>query len=111
MRPALSHTRAFRRTALALALTLIDATSGCSGTTEPAAWATLTLVSGDNQTVTMDPVGPLTDFPQLVERTLCLHHRLGRDRLDAAGGEQHTRTSQNRCVLREVRETGHLLRL
>lgn len=67
MRPALSHTRTFRRTALALALTLVAGSSGCSGTTEPPlAWATLTLVSGDNQTVTMDPVGPLTDFPQPV---------------------------------------------
>ena len=67
MRPALSHTRSFRRMALTLALTLAAGSSGCSGTTEPRLrWATLTLVSGDKQTVRMDPVGPLTDFPQPV---------------------------------------------
>lgn len=61
---AFSHRRAFRRTALALALV---AGTGCSGTTDtpPPAWATLTLVSGDNQTVTMG-AEVLTDFPQPV---------------------------------------------
>ncbi len=60
-----SDSRNVRRVALVLALTLV-AGSGCSGTTEPAAWATLTLVSGNNQTVTIDPVGPLTNFPATV---------------------------------------------
>ena len=65
MRPA--HTRAFPLPAVILALLLIAASSGCKGTTDPpSAWATLTLVSGDNQTVTMDPVGPLTNFGQPV---------------------------------------------
>ena len=61
---AFSHSRAFRRTALALALV---AGTGCSGTTDPPppAWATLTLVSGDKQTVTMG-AETLTDFPQPV---------------------------------------------
>jgi hypothetical protein len=63
MRYAFSHNRTFRRTAVALALV---AGAGCSGTTEPPpAWATLTLVSGDNQTVTMG-AEVLTDFPQPV---------------------------------------------
>jgi hypothetical protein len=58
-----SPSRAFRRTALALTLV---AGTGCSGTTEPPpTWATLTLVSGDKQTVTMG-AETLTDFPQLV---------------------------------------------
>ena len=58
---AFSHSRAFRRTALALTLV---AGIGCSGTTDPppTAWATLTLVSGDKQTVTMG-AEILTDFP------------------------------------------------
>jgi hypothetical protein len=63
MRYAFSHNRAFRRTALALALV---AGTGCSGTTDPPpVWATLTLVSGDKQTVTMG-AETLTDFPQPV---------------------------------------------
>lgn len=64
MRYAFSHSRALRRTALALAV--VAGTIGCSGTTDPPpAWATLTLVSGDKQTVTMG-AETLTDFPQLV---------------------------------------------
>ena len=64
MRYALSHNRAFRRTALALAL--VAGSSGCSGTTDPPpVWATFTLVSGDKQTVTMG-AETLTDFPQPV---------------------------------------------
>jgi hypothetical protein len=66
MPSALTHTRTFRRAALASAFALVAIGGGCSGTTEPQAWATLTLVSGDNQTVKMDPVGPLTDFSQPV---------------------------------------------
>ena len=63
MRYAFSHNRAFRRTALGLALV---AGTGCSGTTDPPpVWATLTLVSGDNQTVTMG-AETLTNFPQPV---------------------------------------------
>ena len=66
MRPSLSYTRTCRRPALVLALTLVAGSSGCSGTTEPPpTWATLTLVSGDKQTVTMGPE-VLTDFPQPV---------------------------------------------
>lgn len=61
---AFSYSRAFRRTALSFALV---AGIGCSGTTDtpPPAWATLTLVSGDKQTVTMG-AETLTDFPQPV---------------------------------------------
>jgi hypothetical protein len=66
MRPGLSYARTCRRPGLVLALALAAAGSGCSGATEPVAWATLTLVSGDNQTVKMDPVRPLTDFSQPV---------------------------------------------
>ena len=63
---ALSQPRTFRRPVLMLALTLVAGVSGCSGTTDPPpAWATLTLVSGDNQTVTMGPE-ILTYFPQPV---------------------------------------------
>ena len=66
MRPDLTYTRTCRRPALVLALTLLAGSSGCSGTTEPApAWATLTLISGDKQTVTMG-AEVLTDFPQPV---------------------------------------------
>jgi len=65
MRPGLSYTRTCRRPALVLALALLTG-GGCSGTTEPApVWATLTLLSGDKQTVTMG-AEVLTDFPQLV---------------------------------------------
>jgi len=57
--------RTLRRGPLALAVSFL-ASSGCSGTSEPEpVWATLTHVSGDNQTVTVNPVG-LTDFPALV---------------------------------------------
>ena len=67
MRPAFRPSRTFRGPALVFALTLLAGSIACKGTTEPSSdWATLTLVSGDNQTVKMDPVGPLTDFPQLV---------------------------------------------
>jgi hypothetical protein len=66
MRSGLIHTRAFRLPTLALALFLVAGGNGCSGTTAPPpAWATLTLVSGDMQTVTMGPQ-VLTDFPQPV---------------------------------------------
>lgn len=66
MRPGLSYTRTCRRPLLVFALTLVAGSSGCSGTTEPPpAWATLTLISGDKQTVTMGPE-VLTDFPQPV---------------------------------------------
>jgi hypothetical protein len=60
-----SDRRNVRRVALVLALTVFAGGSGCSGTTEPAAWATLTLISGNNQTVTVEPVG-LTNFSQPV---------------------------------------------
>jgi len=63
VRYAFSPDRAFRRTALAFALV---AGTGCSGTTDALpVWATLTLVSGDKQTVTMS-AETLTDFPQPV---------------------------------------------
>jgi hypothetical protein len=63
MRYALSHNRAFRRTVLAFALV---AGTGCSGATDtPPVWATLGLVSGDKQTVTMG-AETLTDFPEPV---------------------------------------------
>lgn len=63
MRYAFSHNLAFRRTALALA---VVAGNGCSGATDPPpVWATLTLVSGDKQTVTMG-AETLTDFPEPV---------------------------------------------
>jgi hypothetical protein len=66
MRPALIHTRAFGPLAFALTVTLVAGISGCSGTTEPPpAWATLTLISGDQQTVAMG-AETLTDFPQPV---------------------------------------------
>jgi hypothetical protein len=66
MRSAISHHRAFRRTTLALALLFAAGGISCGGTTEPSpAWATLTLVSGDKQTVTMG-AETLTDFPQPV---------------------------------------------
>ena len=66
MRSGLSYTRTCSRPALVLALTLLAGSSGCSGTTEPApTWATLTLISGDKQTVTMG-AEVLTDFPQPV---------------------------------------------
>lgn len=65
MRSTLSHTGTGRRTALIMALTLLGLSSACSGSTEPDAWATLTLVSGDNQTVTIDPMG-LTPIHQPV---------------------------------------------
>ena len=62
----LSDRHHVRRAVLTFALAAFAGGSGCSGPTEPTAWATLTLVSGDNQTVTIDPAGPLTNFPQLV---------------------------------------------
>jgi hypothetical protein len=66
MRPGPSYIRTSRRPALVLALTLLAGSDGCSGTTEPLpAWATLTLISGDKQTVTMG-AEVLTDFPQPV---------------------------------------------
>ena len=66
MRSGLGYTRTCSRPALVLALTLLAGSSGCSGTTEPApTWATLTLISGDKQTVTMG-AEVLTDFPQPV---------------------------------------------
>ena len=56
-----------RRAALMFALAAFAGGSACSGPTEPAAWATLTLVSGDNQTVTINPaVGGLFNFSQPV---------------------------------------------
>jgi hypothetical protein len=54
-----------RPVALVFALMVFAGCSSCSGTTEPAAWATLTLLSGNNQTVTVAPVG-LTNFSQPV---------------------------------------------
>ena len=66
MRHPASHTQTVVRRALVMSFAIVATGSGCSGTTEPPAWATLTLVSGDNQTVTIDPVGPLTAFPQSV---------------------------------------------
>jgi len=67
MRIGLSLIRQFNRAPLAIIVALVAMTSACAGTTEPEpTWANLTLISGDNQTVTMDPVGPLTDFPQPV---------------------------------------------
>ena len=55
------------RATLASALALIAVSSGCSSSTEPPShdWATITLISGANQTVTVNPTG-LTDLPQLV---------------------------------------------
>jgi hypothetical protein len=57
-----------RRATLVSALALIAISSGCSSsssTQPPADWATITLISGANQTVTVNPSG-LTDLPQLV---------------------------------------------
>jgi hypothetical protein len=65
MRPSFRNSGTCRRPAIVLALALVVG-SGCSGTTEPPpVWATLTLVSGDKQTVTMG-AEVLTDFPQPV---------------------------------------------
>jgi len=67
MRPAPNYTRTFPLPVVLIAVLLTAVSSGCKGTTEPHSdWATLTLVSGNNQTVTMDAVGPLTNFPQPV---------------------------------------------
>ena len=64
MRPVPTHPRTLPLPAVILGLLLIAVSIGCKGTTEPHSdWATLTLVSGNNQTVTMDAVGPLTNFP------------------------------------------------
>jgi hypothetical protein len=42
-------------------------TSACAGITEPEEnWASLSLISGDNQTVALKPTGHLSDFPELV---------------------------------------------
>jgi hypothetical protein len=67
MRKRISPTRQLRRARLAVILAFLATTSACSGTTEPEeTWASLTLISGDSQTVTINPTGHLTDFPQLV---------------------------------------------
>jgi hypothetical protein len=56
-----------RRATLASTLALLAVSSSCSSTTEPAPikWATITLISGGNQSVTVNQSG-LTDLPQLV---------------------------------------------
>ncbi len=67
MRTGLSPTSQFRRARLAMIVALVATTSACRGTTEPEeTWASLTLISGDNQTVTINPTGHLSDFPDLV---------------------------------------------
>jgi hypothetical protein len=67
MRTGLSPTNQIRRAQLAIIVVFIATTTACSGTTEPEeTWASLTLISGDNQTVTINPTGHLTEFPQLV---------------------------------------------
>jgi hypothetical protein len=67
MRTGLSPTRQFHRARIAIIVALVATTIACSGTTEPEqTWANLTLISGDNQTVTMNPTGHLAPFPQLV---------------------------------------------
>ena len=66
MRSALSA-HSLHRAILAAALTLVAATSSCTNTSEPAPdWAaTITLISGGNQTVTVNPP-LLADLPELV---------------------------------------------
>ena len=54
------------RAILISALALVAVPSACSNSTEPVPdWATLTLISGSPQTVTVNPSG-LTDLPELV---------------------------------------------
>ena len=67
MRTGLSPLSQFRRARLAIIVALVATTSACKGITEPEeTWASLTLISGDNQTVTINPTGHLANFPQLV---------------------------------------------
>lgn len=67
MRTDLSPTGHFPRARLALIVAFVGTTGACSGTTEPQeTWANLTLISGNGQTVTINPTGPLSDFPELV---------------------------------------------
>ncbi len=67
MRPKSSRNRVFYRVAAGFSLTFAAATIGCSDTTEPPSDAsTLTHISGNSQTVTLDPVSTLTNLPQLV---------------------------------------------
>ena len=59
------NARRFHRLALASALTLVATFSACKSPTDFAYPSTLTLVSGGNQTVTINP-GGLADLPQPV---------------------------------------------
>jgi hypothetical protein len=65
MGPATTRFHTLGRAPLILAISFLVSAS-CSGTSGPEpAWATLSHVSGDHQTVTVNAVG-LTDFPQPV---------------------------------------------
>jgi hypothetical protein len=80
MRPTVRTARNIRKAALISALSLLAATSGCGGSTEPVHTATLTLISGGNQTVTLVP-GGFADLPQPVVV------RLDKDGAPFAGGD------------------------
>lgn len=67
MRTGFGPTSQFRRARLAIIVALGATITACEGTTEPEeTWASLTMISGDNQTVTINATGNLSDFPQLV---------------------------------------------
>jgi hypothetical protein len=80
MRPTVRTARNIRKTALTSALSLLAAVTGCGGSTEPVHTATLTLISGGNQTVTLVP-GGTADLPQPVVV------RLDKDGAPFAGGD------------------------
>jgi hypothetical protein len=66
MRPPLHAVLAARRAMLCITLAVMAVATSCSSSTDaPRDPSTITLISGGNQTVTVNPSG-LTDLPQLV---------------------------------------------
>lgn len=67
MRTRIGPTRQLRHGNLPVIVGLVAMMSSCSGTTEPQdTWARISLISGADQTVTINPTAHLADFPQLV---------------------------------------------